>query len=253
MRRMRTTRATARARHGARAVALVALLGTWACSAPATPPPAPASPTTLGPAGSRVRLSDGTELQHLSETKAAILAFHESGEWERQVDEIARQARDRLDAELPGVARPAIVLDVDDTALSTFAIQQRLGFGWVPDGWDEWARTATAPAHRGILDLYRHALRKGVAVFFVTGRREDLRAATERQLRAAGYGRWVGLSMKPDDYDEPSAVPFKVARRRAIEEEGFEILLNVGDQWSDLEGGHARATFKLPNPVYWRP
>ena len=38
-----------------------------------------------------------------------------------------------------------------------------------------------------------------------------------------------------------------------IENEGFTILANVGDQDSDLEGGHAKRAFKLPNPMYYIP
>ena len=34
---------------------------------------------------------------------------------------------------------------------------------------------------------------------------------------------------------------------------GFTILVNVGDQDSDLAGGHAVRPFKLPNPMYYIP
>jgi hypothetical protein len=36
-------------------------------------------------------------------------------------------------------------------------------------------------------------------------------------------------------------------------DEGYTILLSMGDQRSDLEGGYAERTFKLPNPYYWIP
>ncbi|MDQ0403073.1 hypothetical protein J2S50_001622 [Streptomyces sp. DSM 40167] len=29
------------------------------------------------------------------------------------------------------------------------------------------------------------------------------------------------------------------------------IVANVGDQYSDLRGGHADRTYKLPNPTYF--
>ena len=32
---------------------------------------------------------------------------------------------------------------------------------------------------------------------------------------------------------------------------GYLIILNVGDQESDLTGGFADRTFKLPNPFYF--
>ncbi len=237
-----------------RTIALVAAtLGAAACGFGATPTPVSLIPANSGPARSNVHLADGSEITQLEVAKSRIIDFHESGEWEEQVTQITTEARERLAAELPSATRPAIVLDIDDTALSSFAIQRRLGFGWVPSAWDEWVRSSGAPAHAGVLALYRYALEQGVAVFFVTGRREHLREPTERQLRAAGYGRWVGLYLKPDDYSEKSVVPYKTAQRQAIADLGFEILLNVGDQWSDLDGGNARVTYKLPNPMYYRP
>jgi HAD superfamily, subfamily IIIB (Acid phosphatase) len=44
-------------------------------------------------------------------------------------------------------------------------------------------RTGARQANAGVLALYRQATAAGVAVFFITGRHEALRAATERQLR----------------------------------------------------------------------
>jgi hypothetical protein len=59
--------------------------------------------------------------------------------------------------------------------------------------------------------------------------------------------------MQPDGATFPSAVDFKAPKRREIEAQGYEIVLNMGDQESDLEGGYAERTFKLPNPFYWIP
>ena len=38
-----------------------------------------------------------------------------------------------------------------------------------------------------------------------------------------------------------------------IAEQGYTVILSMGDQLSDLEGGYAERTFKLPNPVYYLP
>jgi acid phosphatase len=50
-----------------------------------------------------------------------------------------------------------------------------------------------------------------------------------------------------------SAVDLKEPIREWIENNGYTIILNVGDQASDLFGGHAGKTFKLPNPFYVIP
>lgn len=101
------------------------------------------------------------------------------------------------------------------------------------------------------LGLYRLAKSAGVPVFFVTGRKENLREYTERQLRAAGFGEWAGLYRSPVDYDEDLIVPFKSGVRKKLTKEGWRIVLNMGDQWSDLKGGRAVHTVKLPNPYYF--
>ncbi|WUV09249.1 hypothetical protein OG738_02700 [Amycolatopsis sp. NBC_01488] len=41
--------------------------------------------------------------------------------------------------------------------------------------------------------------------------------------------------------------------RAHIEATGAKIVLNVGDQFSDLEGGYALHPTKLPNPMYYLP
>ena len=46
---------------------------------------------------------------------------------------------------------------------------------------------------------------------------------------------------------------FKAPARRNIAQQGYTIVLTVGDQASDLAGGYAERTFKLPNPVYYLP
>ena len=46
---------------------------------------------------------------------------------------------------------------------------------------------------------------------------------------------------------------YKSGVRAHIEDLGYEIVGNFGDQFSGLEGGFADKTFKLPNPNYFLP
>ena len=51
-----------------------------------------------------------------------------------------------------------------------------------------------------------------------------------------------------------TTVEYKAGTRRHIEKDlGYDIVLNVGDQWSDLQGGYADKVLKLPNPTYNLP
>jgi len=42
-------------------------------------------------------------------------------------------------------------------------------------------------------------------------------------------------------------------KRKQITEQGYSIVLNLGDQKGDLRGGYAEKAFKLPNPYYLVP
>jgi hypothetical protein len=50
-----------------------------------------------------------------------------------------------------------------------------------------------------------------------------------------------------------STIEYKTNCRKDIESKGYKIILNIGDQYSDLEGGYSQAVFKLPNPMYYIP
>ena len=86
-------------------------------------------------------------------------------------------------------------------------------------------------------------------MFFVTGRPSLIDAITKANLRAAGYTKgWNGLLERPAGARTEA---FKAGARQKIQRQGFDIVANVGDQESDLGGGHADRAFKLPDPYYF--
>ena len=50
-----------------------------------------------------------------------------------------------------------------------------------------------------------------------------------------------------------ATIAYKSGTRAYIESQGYDIVANFGDQWSDLLGGFADKTFKMPNPNYYLP
>ncbi len=48
-------------------------------------------------------------------------------------------------------------------------------------------------------------------------------------------------------------IQYKSGTRAYIESQGYDIVADFGDQYSDLLGGYADKTFKLPNPNYYLP
>ena len=178
-----------------------------------------------------------------------IREYRESGEWRRDTTAAIGAARDflaqRLDEGADG--RAAIVLDVDDTSLSNYRCLSRTDF-------EERGRCGSQrrnlPAIRQTRALFDYAQANGATVFFITGRRESARSNTIANLRARDYdGSWR-LRLRPNDQPDSRRDGWKARTRRKIERRGYDILINVGDQESDLDGGHADRAFKLPNPMY---
>ncbi len=48
-------------------------------------------------------------------------------------------------------------------------------------------------------------------------------------------------------------IAYKSGTRAYIESLGYDIVASFGDQFSDLKGGYADRTFKMPNPNYYLP
>jgi HAD superfamily, subfamily IIIB (Acid phosphatase) len=185
---------------------------------------------------------------------ALLRTYHDSGAYERDLAAVDTAAQNyiagRLAAARTGrrlTGKPALVLDIDETSLSNYAQLAAQNF-------DAAALVAAAvgtseTAIQPTLRLYRAAIAHHVAVFFVTGRPSLIDAISKSNLRRVGYNKgWAALYEKPAT---AGVARFKSATRASIEKRGFDIVANVGDQQSDLDGGHADRAFKLPNPFYF--
>jgi predicted secreted acid phosphatase len=155
----------------------------------------------------------------------------------------------RLDAQLRRhPRRPTVVLDIDETTMSNWACLDQTGFelGGLATCVVEGRSKAFAAAKQFI----RHARARKAAIAFITAAPAAVCDARRANLVAQGIRGPFSLTCKPADYTDSSAVPYKSGARRALIRKGATIVLNVGDQRSDLAGGAARATVKLPNPIY---
>jgi acid phosphatase len=199
------------------------------------------------------------EPENLHTAKHAGIFYHDSGQYDVDREKVAQEAISFLNSKISennALIEPrklAVVFDIDETSLSNYEILLSLDFAFVASLLKPELEKAKDPAVRPTLKLYQFAIENGVAIFFITGRSETLRAVTEKNLKKVGYTEWMKLFMKPDDYDKDSVIPYKSASRKSIEDGGYFIIVNIGDQWSDLAGGYSERTFKLPNPYYYVP
>jgi acid phosphatase len=190
------------------------------------------------------------EPRNLQLAKEEIRAYVAQGDYSRDVNLVAATARAWVEERAGrGGGRLAVVFDVDETLLSNLPSMEELDFGYVPAEWRRWVEEARAPVLEPVRDLFRRARELGMETLVITGRRESEREATARNLRAAGCGDYAALVCRPEGERGPVA-EFKAAARARLAAEGRVIVANVGDQESDLAGGHAERTFKLPGPFY---
>ncbi len=197
-----------------------------------------------------------TEPMNLSDAKASVLAYVDSGAYARDIAAVAGQARawieTRAAARRPG-ERLAVVFDIDETVLSNLPHMRAEDFGYHPREWEAWVSGGNAPALPAVKEVYEAARAAGVAVLFLTGRRDPgERTGTELNLRREGLGDYAALKMTGGGDPRPSALERKTAARAAWTAEGWTIVATIGDQESDL-GAHAERGFKLPNPFYRTP
>jgi len=197
-------------------------------------------------------LSRAAEPANLEPHKREITRYIESGEYGAKVAQVALKASNyvakRAQRTQPG-QKLAIVFDIDETTLSNMSVMQAYGFGYNPKLWSEWIATRQATSILPVQAVYENALRHEVAVFFITSRLESQRADTEQNLRTVGYDVWNTAYFRADNDEQPTK-QYKTGARKQIEAAGYTIIANVGDQQSDLDGGHAERAFKLPNPFY---
>ena len=225
----------------------------------------------IRPTGVGLPLVGGTSSVGAGDIAPVLKAYHDSGSYEQDLDAVDRRAQRYLGRRLRRMAarrghcrrnarrreatpahcgwrRPALVLDIDETALSNYTF---LGdFKNIVASLAQGAASATLPAIVPTLRLYDVAKAKGVAVFFITGRPTAFQSLTVQNLTRAGYSGWSGLALNPGG---TTLTQYKSAERAKIEQQGYRIIVNVGDQESDLAGGHASRAFKLPNPFYILP
>ena len=197
------------------------------------------------------------EPANLSQLKETVKIYHDTGAYQKELSQVIAPARQYIiqraksNEKMTSPKKLAIVLDIDETSVSNYKNIVARDFAnnskIIHQAW----LAANAPAIKPMLSLYHTALQQHVAVFFVTGRSESFRKPTAKNLKSAGYQQWSGLYFKPNSYKKASIIPFKTEARKTIVNQGYTIIASIGDQASDITGGYAEKTFKLPNPYYF--
>ena len=164
--------------------------------------------------------------------QAAAAADVDYATWQRDCQGVMDQAlpylKQRTAATKPG-EKQAIVFDIDNTTLET-----DFGFSY------------PQPANKPVLAVAEFAQQHGVSLFFVTARPGIISGVTDYNLKNVGY-RVSGLYVRGFSDLFKDVAAYKTAQRVDIESKGYTIIANIGNSATDLSGGHAEKTYKLPD------
>ena len=205
----------------------------------------------------------GAVLWTQSSAEYRALAFQTFSLAKLRLDQNLAQHRSRRRA-----ARPAIIVDADETVLDNSRFQAELilrGAAYTPQAWTAWCDRADAGAVPGAVEFLNYAFSHGVHVFYITNRRQTEKAGTVTNLKQLGF---------PDVSDdtvmirEQGATASKESRRQSVRSR-YRVVMLVGDNLNDFNDDFAgksiadrkaqvdreRADFGsqyivLPNPMY---
>lgn len=189
-------------------------------------------------------------------------------------DALTADDRDRPARGLP----PAVIVDVDETVLDNSPYQARLirdQRSYDEFSWANWAKEEAATAIPGALEFAQAAAARGITVYYISNRAQDLNDVTFDNLRKLGFpiaepGQFLGLGTVLEGCEEMGTE--KTCRRRLVGR-SHRVLVQVGDQIVDMvtvlantpEGRQQAVApylpwigerwFVLPNPTYgsWEP
>lgn len=178
---------------------------------------------------------------YTNELMQAVLWHQVSGERKALCYQAFNIARLRLDQYLSTKdedAKPAVVVDIDETIVDNSPFEGKVikKDKAYPNYWNEWVLTASAKALPGALDFLNYAASKNVEVFYISNRKEKNREYTKKNLVDLGF---PNVDDKHLYLRKGKAVKDSL---RGILSVDYEIMLLMGDNLDDFS-----AVFKHQN------
>jgi acid phosphatase len=131
---------------------------------------------------------------------------------------------------------PAIIVDVDETMLDNSAYQAWNISSGKPFGnetWKAFVEAKISTAIPGAVTFVRYANARGIKVFYVTNRTEDMEAATRENMQKLNFpmGGNVDTFLLAGEQDGWGS---KKGTRRAYIAKNYRVLLLIGDNFGDF-------------------
>jgi len=126
----------------------------------------------------------------------------------------------------------AVILDIDETVLNNIpyqaeVIKKNLSY---PAGWAEWMEQASAEPLAGVVAFLLKAKEKGIAVFYVSNRKNTFKQATIRNLKEKN------LPFADEDHVLLRTTSNEKESRRQKVMEQYNVIMLIGDNLGDFDG-----------------
>jgi len=253
----------------------------------------PHSHFTMQPDGSSGAAAHGANIPNIDSVKSTIRAYYGATDAAHpgianKTDSPYITEMNAIEANILAhmpaapTANLAVVFDADDTTLWTYDMEDgamKFNFNLALQG--QWVHDQLFPATPGMVAFAKAVQAKGYNLYGITGRGASQESDTLANLTSVGYKLDDGTPLfnadnfftkfetpdtKPsyldchtsvDPADDPAkctTVEYKAGTRKHIQDDLHQtIVLNIGDQFSDLQGGYSMNSVKLPNPTYYLP
>jgi acid phosphatase len=131
---------------------------------------------------------------------------------------------------------------------------------------EAWVLTAAADPVPGALEFLTEAARRGVTVFYISGRQQAREAATRANLERHGFPLDPTVDVVPATGEQPDWTGDKTSRRAWVASR-FRVLFLFGDDFNDFVNARVpleqraelvrqnrdrwgHTWFVIPNPIY---
>lgn len=182
-------------------------------------------------------------------------------------------AQRALDAALqtPGDKPPAVILDLDETAIDNIEFEERMiaqGKTYDPQQWSQWISESAAGATPGAAEFLAYARSRGVTPFYITNRKAAEEAATRRNLEKLGYPLDPSTDTLLTRGERPEWASSDKTARRDFVASRYRVVEMFGDDLNDFVSAAGKSLderaalvrdnaskwgtswFVLPNPMY---
>ena len=136
---------------------------------------------------------------------------------------------------------PAVVLDIDETALDNSLYQvwsMKTGNAFSLPTWNEFCNAKVSRAVPGAAEFTKYAEGKGVKVFYISNRAAEVEPATRENMEKLGFAMGGAGGGNVDTFLMQNEKPdwgSKKGTRRAVLAKDYRLLLEFGDNFGDFD------------------